>query len=63
MEYWLIGAVVACMVFVIIRQQLIIDRLNDRLMARNYGEYKSKQIKEEDASPEKEDEPKGWYDH
>lgn len=58
-------AITLCLIFVIIKQQRTIDRLTDKLMARNYVEYKSVNgIKEEDASPVREDdEPKGWYDH
>lgn len=49
---------------IIRRQQKTIDGLNDRLMARSYGEYKSLDgIKEEDASPAREEEPKSWHDH
>jgi mannitol/fructose-specific phosphotransferase system IIA component len=41
-----------------------VDKLTDKLMARSYTEYKSAQnIKEDDVSPEREDEPKSWHDH
>jgi hypothetical protein len=38
------------------------QRIIDRLMTARYGEYKPKEIVEEDASP-KEEETKGWFDH
>jgi hypothetical protein len=45
-------------------QQETIDRLTDKLMSRSYVEYKSIGApKEEDASPIREEESKGWYDH
>jgi hypothetical protein len=52
-------------VWMIRNQQKTIDKLNDRLMARSFTEYKSAQvIKEDDVSPEREDDdPKGWFDH
>lgn len=51
-------------VWMIRNQQKTIDRLTDKLMARNYVEYKSMEgIREEDASPPREEESKGWYDH
>lgn len=42
-----------------------IDRLSDKVMARDYRDYKgAESIKEEDASPAKDDDdPKSWYDH
>lgn len=40
-----------------------IDTLSNKIMARDYREYKSKEVIEDDVSPVKEDEPKGWYDH
>ena len=57
--------VTGVLLYIIRRQQRNIDNLTDRLMARNYVEYKSMNgIKEEDASPAREeDEPKTWYDH
>lgn len=72
------AAVVIVMVFILLlmllnvvtsqliikRQQKTIDSLNDRLMSRSFTEYKSAQgIKEEDVSPEREDERKSWHDH
>lgn len=58
-------AITICLIFVIIKQQRTIDRLTDKLMARNYVEYKSMNgVKEEYASPNREDdEPKSWHDH
>lgn len=41
-----------------------IDTLSSKIMARDYREYKSvESIKEDDASPVKEDEPLSWHDH
>lgn len=64
-EQLIIGVlIVLCFVTVIIKQQRTIDKLTDKLMARSYGEYKSLEgIKEEDASPAREEESKGWFDH
>lgn len=51
------------MVIIMTRQQRTIDRLTDKLMARSYGEYKTVGVKEEDASPAREEEPISWHDH
>lgn len=53
--------VLACLVFVIVRQQRTIDTLTNKLLGIQPRSKKT-EIVEEDASP-KEDEPKGWHDH
>lgn len=60
-----IMAIIGGMSYAIItRQQRTIDNLTDKLMARSYVEYKSmNRVKEEDASPPREDEPISWHDH
>ena len=66
---YVLCGVIAWLVLCIILQnrehRKTVDRLTDKLMARNYVEYKSMNgIKEEDASPAREDdEPKSWHDH
>ena len=41
-----------------------IDTLSNKIMARDYRDYKSVEVKEDDVSPIKtDDEPLGWYDH
>lgn len=42
-----------------------IDTLSNKIMARDYRDYKgAESIKEDDSSPVRDDdEPKGWFDH
>lgn len=57
-------AVLACLIFIISKQQQAIDRLTDKILGvQREPKSKSEPIKEEDSSPVKDDEPKGWYDH
>jgi hypothetical protein len=54
----------AIMGAIMYRQQRTIDRLTDKLMAGDYRVYKSLEgVKEEDASPPREEEPVSWHDY
>lgn len=54
-------AVIACLTFIIVRQQQTIDRLTNKITGY-VPPQKVVEIKEDDVSP-KESEPLSWHDH
>lgn len=56
-----LAIVFAGLVYIIARQQQMIDRLTDKLMARDYGEYsRHKRPIEDDSKPSRK--PMSFYD-
>lgn len=55
--------VIGALIFVIIKQQRIIDDLNDRVMARDFTDYVNGSRAREDPQPGiPSRKPKSWYD-
>lgn len=55
-------AVFVGLVVIIFRQQRTIDKLTDKLMAKDYREYMSMQPREPDPQPEPTRKPLSWHD-
>lgn len=54
-------AVLACLIFIIVKQMRTIDKLTDKILGIQVTKEKPT-IKEDDVSPMKEDEPIGYWD-